>query len=242
MGKYWSEEEVNYVWEQREKGVPYKKLIDDFNKKFNTNRTINAIHRIYHKKRKDIGAGAVPIFWTRNKFEFIRKLRLTGENFKDITKQFNKKFNCNKTKKAITGTFYNFNARTQNKTMTHEEKRFIKKYYNGNNDKELRELFNKEFEKTLTTQQIGDRINSLINSGEINRIKGKNEPIKTIGLKMEIGKVYYLEYAEYGRTVPWLETTVTPIKEYPRYYLCERNGYKECILKYPLPSKMNVVG
>ena len=241
MSRYWSEEELNYVWEQKENGVPYKKLTDDFNKKFNTNRTINAIHQIYHKKRKDIGVGGVPVFWTRDKFEFIRKLRLEGETFKDITKQFNKKFNCNKTKKAITGTFYNFNN-SQNKTMTHEEKRFIKNHYNGDNYKELRELFNKEFEKTLTAQQMGDRINSLINNGEINRVKGKSEPIKTIGLKMDIGKTYYLEYAECGRTVPWLKTTVTPIKEYPKYYLCEKNGYKECILKYPLPSKISMVG
>ena len=172
----------------------------------------------------------------------LAKLRLTGETFKDITKQFNEKFNCNKTKKAITGTFYNFNAQTQKKTMTHEEKIFIKNHYNGDNYKELRELFNKKFEKTLTTQQMGDRINSLINNGEINRIKGKNEPIKTIGLKMDIGKTYCLEYVERGRTVPWFKNTVTPIKEYPKYYLCERNGYKECILKYPLPSKISVVG
>ena len=239
--RYWSEEELNYVWEEKENGVPYKNLTDDFNKKFNKNRTIDAIRQAYHRKRKNLSVGKVPVFWTRDKFEFIRKLRLTGENFKDITKQFNIKFNCNKTKKAIAGTFYNFNG-SQNNIVTHEEKRFIKNHYNGDNYKELRELFNKEFEKTLTTQQIRDRINSLINNGEINRIKWKNEPIKTIGLKMDIGKTYYLEYAEYGKTVPWLEATVTPIKEYPKYYLCERNGYKECILKYPLPSKISVAG
>ena len=228
------------MWEQKEKGVPYKKLTDDFNKKFNQNRTINAIRQGCHRKKKNLDIGGIPVFWTRDKFEYIRKLRLEGEAFKDITKQFNKKFNCNKTKKAITSNFYNFNG-SQNKTVTHEEKRFIKNHYNGDNYKELRELFNKEFEKTLTTQQMGDRINSLINNGEINRIKGKNETIKTIGLKMEIGKTYYLEYIEQGRVVAWMNPTVTPIKEYPKYYLCERNGYKECILKYPLPSKITVV-
>ena len=97
--KKYTEEHVNYLREIAE-GRWNEEIRDMFNAKFNMNVTASAISSLKAKNKISSNVGTAKPQYTEEHEEYIREIATTRSN-KEVTEMFNKKFNQDRSNRAI---------------------------------------------------------------------------------------------------------------------------------------------
>lgn len=150
----YTQEEIDFVVKNKTSQLSWDKMVELFNKKFNTNVTVfglmKKIKGVQYLKR-----------FTKDEISFILHT-YKNHTIEDTTKIFNSKYNQNRTQSSIDHIIRKNVSATKNISITEDEKQFLKdnivKY---NSFKSLCKEFNKKFHSNKNFTAIRSYSNKL---------------------------------------------------------------------------------
>lgn len=157
-GKFYTDEMIEFIRENAP-GLSQKELTARFNNHFSTNKTVKQIAAVCgkHKIRSHTNS-----FYTDEMINFLRE-NIAKSNHKELTKEFNKKFNTNKTVQQIASICARHRMRRIRKTVYPDEMLdFLRANIVGTRYRDLTDMFNARFDTTMKEDSIKRLCNEIL--------------------------------------------------------------------------------
>ena len=156
--KFYTDEMIEFIRENAP-GLSQKELTARFNSHFSTNKTVKQIAAVCgkHKIRSYTNS-----FYTDEMINFLRS-NIAKSNHKELTKEFNKRFNTNKTVQQIASICARHRIRSIRKTIYPDEMLdFLRANIVGTRYTDLTDMFNTRFNTTIKEDSIKRLCNEIL--------------------------------------------------------------------------------